>query len=139
MVDLKKNGSSLEELLNSILYFYYLRNYGEFGLCMFFLKTNSATCCVRIMMIREGRSSFSSLTSWIQKSRPMVSSFNRSGKSTTLMVCWYTQCMKTRDVKVIVGRISRSMFFQRTIELSYVRFFLRRLWGLVSPSTHCSH
>lgn len=36
MVDLKKIGSSLEELLNSILYFYYLRNYGEFGLCSFF-------------------------------------------------------------------------------------------------------
>ena len=62
MVDLKKIGSSLEELLNSILYFYYLRTYGEFGLCrFFFFKTNSATCCVRIMMIREGRSSGASL------------------------------------------------------------------------------
>lgn len=37
------------------------------GCAVFFFEANSATCCVLIMMIREGRSSFSSLTSWIQK------------------------------------------------------------------------
>lgn len=97
-----------------------MRNYWEFGCACFFFQF-----CFVVRLLWFVRGEVPEPHFLDSKVHPMVSSFNRSGKSTTPMVCWYMQCMKTRDAKVIVGRISRSMFFQRTIELSYVRLF----WG----------
>lgn len=57
MVDLKKIGSSLEELLNRMVLLLFEELWRIWFCACFFFETNSATCCVLIMMIREGRSS----------------------------------------------------------------------------------
>ena len=104
--------------LGSLSYFYYW----EFGCACFFFQF----CFVCLVwFVREVVES---------NVHPMVSSFNRSGKSTTPMVAvhaMYESTWRKGDRKHQQVHVFPENY--RTIKVSG---FLRRLWGLVSASTH---